>query len=193
VRQIIGILGIVAGLMIAARYAEPFAQSHFFDSVREHNPRLPKMAAYIAIFLAVALAAGILSAVISRMAPRRNKELRATDSFLGAVLGALQGVLLLGGISIGLLEWDDPRARAVKHSVLAPKLAEGCKALVLLIPQKGREEIREGYERGKEAVEEALPGERLRLNDDPGTHADPAPRHDAGPRPEAAPEKAPGK
>ena len=154
-RQILGIVGVVAALLLAAYFAPSFAEASFFDGLRERNPNLPRMAAYIGIFVGAAVLLGIVTSFITRSSPRR--EFKSTNSFLGAVLGALQGVLILGGISIGLLEWDDPRAEPVKKSVLAPRLAEGCKAIVLLIPEKGREEIQEGFEQGKKNVEESLP------------------------------------
>jgi membrane protein required for colicin V production len=156
IRQILGIAAIVLGLVLAARFGPSLAESRFFDDLRQHNPNLPGMISYIAIFLLTTVAAGIIIALLT---PRRepHRELRAVDSFLGAVLGALQGVLILGGLSIGLLEWKDPRAEPVQRSVLAPRLAEGCRDLVRLIPEKVRGEIKESYERGKEEVEKSLP------------------------------------
>jgi len=167
-RQILGILGVVAALFLAAYFTPSLAEARFLDDLRARNPNLPRMAAYIGIFIGAAVLFGIITSFITRSGPRR--ELKSTNSFLGAVLGALQGVLILGGVSIGLLEWDDPRADPVKKSVLAPRLAEGCKAIVLLIPEDGRKEIKEGFDQGKKSVEESLPEPGKKS---PRTYSDP--------------------
>lgn len=174
VRQILGIAGILLALALAARYARALSEVSYFDSVRERGDGLARVLAYIAIFVATGVAVGVITALLGWIPVRKPwKDLKNTDSFLGAVLGALQGVLLLGGISIGLLEWNHERAWPVRSSVLAPRLAEGCRALVLLIPEKGRQEIQEGYRRGMEEVEEALPIDAGQIHANPPTTPSP--------------------
>ena len=175
VRQILGIIGIVGGLYLAAQFAPDLAKADFFKGMREQAPNVPQIVSYIAIFIAVAAASGILITLIWKAFPKR--ELRGTDSLLGAFLGALEGVLILGGVSIGLLEWNDPKAEVVKNSILAPRFASGCQALVSLIPQKDQLELKEGFDRTTNEVEKAFPEVPLKtLPKKPGTiHADPPP------------------
>ncbi len=169
VRQILGIAGIVAGLFLAARYALTLANADFLQGMRENNPKLTEIAAYLAIFLLISIASGVLIALVWKLFPKR--ELKATDSFLGAVLGAVQGVLILGGISIGFINWNDPNADPVKASVLAPKFAQGCEALVSLIPEDKQWKIQKEFEESKAAVEEAFE----KTAGAAGIHADPPP------------------
>jgi len=160
VRQILGITGILGGLYLATRYALELAGADFFKGMRERSPVLTEIAAYLAIFLLVTTASALLIALIWRFFPRG--ELRATDSFLGGVLGAIQGILVLGGISIGLINWESPSADPVKESLLAHKFARGCQALVSLIPEEGQRKIQEKFQESKRTVEEAftkIPGE----------------------------------
>ncbi len=178
VRQILGIIGIVAGLFLAGRYSPDLARADFWKGMREQNPHLPEIVSYILIFIGVAAASGILIALIWRAFPKR--ELRGTDSLLGAVLGALEGVLIVGGISIALLDWNDPKAEAVHKSVLAPKFAKGCKDLVSLIPQEKQVELKDGVEGAKEKVEKAFPDGVFpdgapEKGKGPSMHADPPP------------------
>jgi membrane protein required for colicin V production len=151
VRQVIGIAGILAGLFLASRYSTALAESEVLRGMRNYNAKIADIAAFIAILLGTALVVGIVVALIARHFPKR--ELKPTDSFLGAVLGGLQGILILGGISIALLDWNDPRADPMQESVLAPKLAEGCKALVSLIPEQHQIEIKKEFEKGTREVE----------------------------------------
>jgi membrane protein required for colicin V production len=155
VRQVLGIAGILTGLFLAKRFAPDLAATEFFATARQKNPNLAWMVAFLVIFIAVGAVSGIAISLIWRKLPRR--EIGGTDTFLGAVLGALQGVLILGGISIALLGWNDPRAEAVKSSVLASKMAEGCKFLVLLIPEKDREELKTEVEEGSEKLRQTFP------------------------------------
>ena len=182
VRQVVGITCVVGALLLAAWYAPDLAGARFLDGLRAQNAQLPTMAAYLIIFVTASVASGVILTLIAGRRP--SGELRKTDSFLGAVLGALEGVLLLGGVSIGLLEWDDPVSAPVKRSILAPRLAEGCRAIVLLIPEEGREGIREGYQQGTSALKEAFPVPPS----EPGLHADPPPRRDDDAAPAPAPE-----
>src|SRR5262245_24415747 len=83
IRQILGIVGVVAALLLAAYFAPSLAEARFLDRLREHNPNLPRMAAYIAIFVGVAVLTGIITSFVTRSGPRR--ELKSANSFLGAV------------------------------------------------------------------------------------------------------------
>ena len=193
VRQILGIIGILGGLYLAWTLAPQLEQIDFFKGMREQNSSLPWVVSFIVIFIGVAAVSGIIIALIWRAFPKR--ELRGTDSLLGAFLGALEGVLILGGISIALLDWNDKKAEAVHQSVLAPRFAKGCQALVSLIPQKEQDELQQGAVKTKEEVEKAFPPEgqnqppkkvpKVRTHADPGKNGE-VPTQEPAPEPEPA-------
>lgn len=183
VRQVLQIAGIVAAFFLAARFTPAAARLKLFDGLRQHNADAPYVISYIALFTAAAAAASVLVHLWARWFSSQ-KTLRPADSLFGGLLGGVKGVLLLGGVCIGLLEWKGiEEVAAFKQSVIAPKMAEGCRSLVFLIPEDERQEIQEFNQAAREKIKSHLPPGILHL--DPGASPEgpgavPAPPQGAG-------------
>ena len=161
-RQVLGIAGIAVAFVAAAKLTTPLANHRAFDELRESYIDAPFVLSYIAIFAASAAFASVVVQLLTRRVPERE-ALRPADSMLGALFGAAKGILLLGGLSIGLLQWHDiGEVMAFRESAIAPRLADGCRSLVLLIPERERIRLRGEVERVEATLQLDPPPENPR-------------------------------
>jgi membrane protein required for colicin V production len=154
-RQILQIVAIAAAFFLAARYHAAAAEWGVLSGVRERSPQSASVIAFLCILFASGAAGSIIASWLGKKL--QNVHLRSGDGLLGAFLGLGKGVLILGGISLGLKQWKFPEGAGVPSelqkgaeglittSVLVPRLADGCLALVDLIPRETREEVTRNY------------------------------------------------
>jgi uncharacterized membrane protein required for colicin V production len=154
--QVFHLAGIAAAFVLAARFYVPLAESQVFAEVRGRSEASALVIAFLLVFFATAALASVLAGLIHKRLHRT--ELRSGDRWLGGLLGAAKGVLILGGAALGLQEWQFPAGVSlpaakqvlgegiVEKSVIVPRLAEACLTVVALIPPQGREKIRQFVE-----------------------------------------------
>lgn len=160
VRQVLLLIAIGLSFFLAARYHADLAAADLMGGLREKSESVALVSAFVGILFVAAALTSIAVTFVSRK--MKNKEFSAGDRWLGALMGLLVGVILLGGFAVGLKEWQSPDGAIgttipkdvqnqaeglVAESVLIPKLADACLALVNLIPQDGQDELLEEYER----------------------------------------------
>lgn len=140
-RQVLQLVGILIAFYIAMVYTPDLATRPFLARWVELNPQLTHLLAYVGLFVGSILSWNLAIAIAARLIPGR-RIFRPVDGLLGGFLGAIKAVLVVGGICLGLIAWgslnDYPPFR---QSILAPKMAAGCKTLVLLIPESTREQM----------------------------------------------------
>ena len=149
VRQIIGILAVIVGLILAVNYY--LVVSDFFSRWISSST-LSNFVAFIGIFIAVLCLGGILSFIFSKVI---RGPLKFVNHALGGGLGLLKGLLICGVIVFAMLVFPF-KEDALKQSFLAPYCVRVTKAVLYLIPDDLKVKFNEAYEdiikRGKEDV-----------------------------------------
>lgn len=146
VKQVIGLLAIVIGLILAVNYY-PVGTEFFHTWIK--NETLNSFLGFIAIFFLVILMGGILSFIFTKMI---RGPLKFINRFFGGAIGLLKGVLICGVFVFGLFAFPF-NTDALKQSLLAPYCAEVTKAVFYLIPAELKIKFNEAYQelvQGKE-------------------------------------------
>jgi membrane protein required for colicin V production len=149
VRQIIGILAVIVGLILALVYYPYIA--YLFGRVISSQV-LSHFLGFVSIFLAVLCLGGIISWLVSKMI---KGPLKFMNHFLGGGLGLIKGILISGVFVFALLIFP-VNVKALENSFVAPYCLKMTKVIVGLIPQELKESFKEAYEdimgkRGKNA------------------------------------------
>lgn len=128
IRQIIGVLAVVGGLILAARYYAWLSWKLFrvVDSDFWRNGL-----SFLLIFFGVILAGWALGFILSKL---MKGGLNLTNHLLGGALGLLKGILIGAVIILAMLSFGFQR-EAIIASRLAPSMIKIARGLVLLIPQ----------------------------------------------------------
>ncbi len=149
VRQIIGILAVIVGLILALVYYPYIA--YLFGRVISSQV-LSHFLGFILIFLAILCLGGIISWLVSKMI---KGPLKFMNHLLGGGLGLIKGILICGVFVFALLIFP-VNVKALENSFVAPYCLKMTKVVVGLIPQELKESFKEAYEdimgkRGKNA------------------------------------------
>lgn len=139
IRQIIGILAVIFGLILAVNFYSYVAELYLRLI---SNRILCYLLGFLTIFFAV-LAIGLLfSHLLSKL---KKGPLKLLNHVLGGGIGILKGVLICGVVVFALLIFPVNK-RALKESQLAPYCLEIIKAAVYIIPQEIKEKFKEAYQ-----------------------------------------------
>ena len=149
VRQVIGILAVIVGLILALVYYPYIA--YLFGRVISSQV-LSHFLGFISIFLAVLCLGGIVSWLVSKMI---KGPLKFMNHVLGGGLGLIKGILICGVFVFALLIFP-VNIKALENSFVAPYCLKMTKVVVGFIPQELKESFKEAYEdimgkRGKNA------------------------------------------
>ncbi len=140
VRQVIGILAVVAGIVLASRYYG-WLSWQLFSRIESDFWR--NGLSFLIIFFGVVLAGWLLGFLLSKL---MKGTLSLANHLLGGVLGLLKGVLIGAVIVFAMMSFNFQR-QAIIGSRLAPAMIKISKSLVLLIPQNLRERFSDTVER----------------------------------------------
>ena len=139
VRELIGFVVVIVGIILAARWYEPVA-ALFGKLVK--NAAVANFLGFILIFLAVFVAGAVLAGLLTKA---MKGTLGFADHLLGGIIGLLEGVLVGGALVFGLLAFPI-NPDAVADSKLAPICYEAAKTFINLIPQELKTKIKTTYE-----------------------------------------------
>ena len=139
VRELLGFVVVIAGIVLAARWYPPVASvaGKFVRSEPVAN-----FLGFILVFLAVFVAGAVLTGLLSKV---MKGGLGFINHFLGGVIGLVEGVLVGGALVFGLLAFP-VNPDAVADSKLAPVCYETTKVLISLIPQELKDKIKTTYD-----------------------------------------------
>lgn len=146
IKQVIGLLAIVIGLILAVNYYP--AGADFFHTWFK-NETLCSFLGFIGIFFLVVLMGGVLSFIFTKMI---RGPLKLINRFFGGAIGLLKGVLICGVFVFGLFAFPF-NTDALKRSLLAPYCVEATRAVFYLIPEDLKIKFNEAYQdlvQGKE-------------------------------------------
>jgi membrane protein required for colicin V production len=127
IRQAIAVGGLIGGIWLAGMFSSGLANSFGFLN----NPQAAKGLAFVVIVFVVSGIASAAASVIYFVAGLLFLGL--LDHFLGAILGFVQGILMIGVFLIGAMTiWPDWSQQQLAQSFLANHLVGFLTAIPLL-------------------------------------------------------------
>ena len=130
VREIIGLIVIIAGIIIAARFFGPVAR---FAGKFISNTTTANFVGFLLVFLAVLILGGT------------KGGLGFVNHVLGGLIGLIEGILAAGAIVFAMLAFPINK-NAINGSQLAPFIYGFTKTVVQFIPQELKDQLRDAYE-----------------------------------------------
>jgi len=141
VRQIIGILAAIGGVVLAVSYYS-YVSEFFFDFISHRV--LSDFLGFLSIFLSVLGIAWLISYLLSKLI---KGPLKFFDRALGGALGILKGILICVVIVFALLVFPINKDW-LRESQLAPHFLRISQAAIHLIPK----ELKEKFNKKKEEI-----------------------------------------
>jgi membrane protein required for colicin V production len=138
VREIIGLIVIVAGILVAASLYKPVAS---FAGKFIKNPAAANFVGFLLLFLAVLIIGGFLAGLIGKAT---KGSLGFVNNLLGGIIGCAEGVLIAGAIVFAMLAFPVNKS-ALMGSKLAPTVYKITKAAVQLVPAELKDQIKTAY------------------------------------------------
>jgi membrane protein required for colicin V production len=139
VREILGLITILAGVLIAAWFYRG-AGEMFKDVVRTEN--LALFLGFSVIFLGTWTAGLLLIVLVKRFV--KFAKLVWADRMLGAAFGFIRG-WLIGAVILMALTAFEVQTERVKNSVLAPYFLPGSRVIALMTPYELKAKFLVGY------------------------------------------------
>lgn len=137
-RQIIGILAVVTGLILAIRFY-PLG-SQIFAFVR--NEVLAQLLGFFLIFVVILCVGWMINILLAKVV---KGPLKSLNHFLGAGLGLVKGILICSIVVFGLLVFP-VNTRALEESQLTPYCIVIAETAYGLIPQELKDKFNEAYQ-----------------------------------------------
>ncbi|MDH4217628.1 MAG: CvpA family protein [Candidatus Aminicenantes bacterium] len=138
IRQVIGLLAVILGLILAIRYYAHGAKIFPFisDEVISH------LMGFFLVFFGILCVGWAINRFLAKAVKGPFKSL---NHLLGAGLGLIKGILICGIIVFGLLVFP-VNTQALEDSQLAPYSMRITKAAYDIIPQDLKEKFSEAYQ-----------------------------------------------
>lgn len=150
VKQLATIIGIVAGIVVAARLAPRF--SGFLLGRLFSDPGTARIAAYVILFLAAALSVWLVGLGVRRLV--KKAELGLADRIWGGAFGTLKGLVFCWAVLLAIVPMKEGYLkRQVEESWLAPRLLVALKAARGAFPEQLNKELDETVTRWRKGVE----------------------------------------
>jgi uncharacterized membrane protein required for colicin V production len=160
--QLARLVGFAVALFAAIYFNDGAADLTQRWFVREADPWVAHIVAYVGVFLFVYLL--ILFGTLLLERGMKGARLQALNRLLGALLGASKAGLILGAIFLALIHMPNQSTQAlVQRSALAPVLARGTESILIALvgnyQDKWREELQEfGKAAGAASLPEGIEG-----------------------------------
>jgi len=144
VRQVIGLVAVIAGLILAVVYYEQTGAA-FMTFVK--NTLVSNFLGFLLIFVLVLIAGAILGHLLTKA---MIGPLALVNRLFGAVFGFIKAVLICGIIVFALVSFEVAKP-AVETSVLAPACLGLTRAVINLVPRDLRTKFNDSYKRIRES------------------------------------------
>ena len=144
IRQVVGLVAVIAGLVLAVVYYEQMA--HVFQTFVK-NQLVSNFLGFLLIFVIVLVAGAILGHLITKA---MVGPLAFVNRLFGAIFGLVKAVLICGILVFALVSFEVAKP-AVETSVLAPACLGVTRAVVNLVPKDLRTRFNESYKRIRES------------------------------------------
>ncbi len=144
VKQVIGLVAVVAGLVLASLYYDQTA-SLFETFVK--NRLLSDFLGFLLLFVVVLVAGAVLGHLVTKA---MKGPLAFANRLAGGVFGFLKAVLICGILVFALVSFEVARP-ALETSALAPACLGVTRAVINLIPQELRAKFNSSYREIRES------------------------------------------
>ena len=149
IRQIVGLLAVIVGLVLAIKYYSYGSEIFTFIC----NDVLAQLLGFFLIFVAVLCIGWTINILLAKAVRGPFKSL---NRLLGAGFGLIKGVLICCVVVFGFLVFP-VSAKALEESTLAPYCMEIANTAYNLIPQELKDKFNEAYrevmgERGRDVT-----------------------------------------
>ncbi len=139
VRQVVALLAVIVGLILAVAY---YAQAARLFVRLTSRQTLADLLGFFSIFLVVLMMGWLLSRLFSKM---MKGPLKFFNHVLGGLLGLLEGVLICGVVVFALLVFP-VSIHAVEESSLTPYCLRMTETVIGLVPRELKDRFRETYD-----------------------------------------------
>jgi membrane protein required for colicin V production len=139
VRQAIGLVAVIAGLILAAKY---YPRAGAFVHKVVSNAVVADFVGFLAVFAVVITAGWLVGLLVSKL---MKGPLNFLDHVLGGIFGLIKGVLICGVIVFALLVFE-VRRDALAGSKLAPLCFHVTRTVVRLIPGDLKAKFKTAYQ-----------------------------------------------
>ncbi len=141
VREIISLVALIAGFILAALYYQvPAAWLADFS----RTEAVANLLGYVIIFVGCILIGAIAAFLVNRFV--KAASLKWIDRLLGGIFGFLRGWAISSVLVLALIAFPI-RENMMSRSVLAPFLLAGARAAVLIVPQGLKDKFNEQYKK----------------------------------------------
>ena len=138
IRQIIGIVAVIIGLILAV-FNYPYVSQFYMRLIS--NQTVSNLLGFFTVFIAVLCLGWLIAYLLSKLA---KGPLKFLNHVLGGVLGFLKGILISGVVVFALLIFPVDKT-ALKESQLSPYCLKITKAIYYLIPESLKQDFKEAY------------------------------------------------
>ena len=139
VREILGLISILIGVLLASWFYRPVAPL-FKDVVRTEN--LALFLGFSLIFLGTLIAGFLITWLITRVV--KLAKLQWVDRLLGAAFGFIRGWVVGAVLLLGLTAFEVQTER-LKNSELAPYFLPGSRVIAVMTPYELKAKFLVGY------------------------------------------------
>lgn len=139
VRQIVGILAVIVGLILAIAFYAPLASAF---SILSDNEVMTQFLCFAFIFLVVLVAGWLIGRMFSKA---MKGPLKFMNHVFGGAFGLLKGALICGILVFALLVFP-VNSEALKSSSIAPYCIKVTRGIINLIPQELKQAFFQAYE-----------------------------------------------
>ncbi len=143
-KQIIGLVAVVAGLVLASLYYDQTAG--LFETFIK-NRLLSDFLGFLLLFIVVLVAGALLGHLVTKA---MKGPLAFANRLFGGVFGFLKAVLICGVLVFALVSFEIAKP-ALETSILAPACLGLTRAVVNLIPQELRAKFNSSYKEIRES------------------------------------------
>jgi membrane protein required for colicin V production len=139
VRQIVGILAVIVGLILAIAFYAPLASA--FSTLTD-NQTMAQFVSFVFLFVVVLVAGWLIGRMFSKA---MKGPLKFLNHMFGGALGLLKGALICGILVFALLVFP-VNSEALKNSSIAPTCIKVTRGIIDLIPQELKQAFFQAYE-----------------------------------------------
>ncbi len=151
-REVIGLVSVVAGILLAAWFYSA-AAALIEPHVSSHN--VANLLGFLIVFAGVMMLGSLVAWIIGKLL--KITGLSLFDRLLGAVFGAIRGLLISAALVMAMLAFAPAaKAKGVANSRLAPYVIGAARMFVAAAPREMKDGFRRSYAEVKKDWEETL-------------------------------------
>lgn len=139
--RLVGFAGAIYAAILANPWAAGLLQAQW---LRDADPGVARVAAYVLVFLSVCLSIFLITWLLKEGV--KAARLEAVDRLLGAVVGGLKAGLVVAAFCFVLASFPQaPTGHLLEQSSLAPTLAGVMESVLVVVPAEYKESLEKSW------------------------------------------------